>query len=458
MGMGASAAPFEWTAVARRQVNVLIALQAMHMCAGQVVELASEDLLVTLLQEKVRKLRSTPAHEEARAKAAVEGDDALSKLDAEFEEAVKIKANSRAAYIMSTIQVVIALGDFVVGPVLGAWADAYGRKGIVLIAPAIQGIFRAAIAVRPSVGLFVGFQMVQGVTNIAYHRVLSLMIGDIVPRHTFEYQRVGGRIDKVNTVLGLFFLVLGGSVSLRNGFLSSSLLNLAGFLTIAMVMTDTLRPEARVPFTLKNAHPFAFISFFNKSPMLRKVGLFALLSEAPNFQGYEGLFFIHKFSWMKRERTIMEIIRRSVHFWNFNYYEWMAKNLGLTGTLKWSLRFTALEHIIPGTLPSSFSKVSMASIVACSMPIHKWKALNAFKTRETMLAGAGQGELQAAEASLRVPLRIICIPLFNWIYAKGSEWKIPGLAHVVRGSWQLFSSEILIRLLFPGGIGDVIWR
>jgi hypothetical protein len=85
-------------------------------------------------------------------------------------------------------------------------------------------------------------------------------------------------------VLGLVFLILGGSVSLRNGFLSSSFLNLAGFLTIALVMTDTLRPQARVPFTLKNAHPFAFISFFNKSPMLRKVGLFALISEAPNFQ------------------------------------------------------------------------------------------------------------------------------------------------------------------------------
>ena len=277
-------APFVWTAAARRQVNVLIALQAMHMCAGQVVELASEDLLVTLLQDRVRKLLSTPAHEEARAKAAAEGEEAMSKLDAEFEEEVKIKANSRAAYIMSTIQVVIALGDFVVGPVLGAWADAYGRKGIVLLAPAIQGVFRAAIAVRPSVGLFVGFQMVQGITNIAYGRVLALMIGDIVPRHTFEYQRVGGTMSKVNTVLGLVFLILGGSVSLRNGFLSSSFLNLAGFLTIALVMTDTLRPQARVPFTLKNAHPFAFISFFNKSPMLRKVGLFALISEAPNFQ------------------------------------------------------------------------------------------------------------------------------------------------------------------------------
>ena len=69
-----------------------------------------------------------------------------------------------------------------------------------------------------------------------------------------------------------------------------------------------------------------------------------------------------------------------------------------------------------------------------------------------------KGELQAAEASLRVPLRIICIPLFNWIYAKGSEWGIPGLAHTIRGSWQVFSSEILIRLLFPQGVGEVIWK
>jgi hypothetical protein len=34
-------------------------------------------------------------------------------------------------------------------------------------------------------------------------------------------------------------------------------------------------------------------------------------------------------------------------------------------------------------------------IVGSSVGIHKWKTLNAFKTRETMLAGAGQGELQA---------------------------------------------------------------
>jgi hypothetical protein len=147
--MGAGEALFEWTAASRRQVNVLIALQAMHMCATQVVELASEDLLVTLLQDKVRAQRRAK-HEEERAKAAAdeEGEEALAKRDVEYEQGIKIAANSRAAYIMSTIQVVIALGDFVIGPVLGAWADAYGRKSIVLIAPAVQGVFRAAIAFR----------------------------------------------------------------------------------------------------------------------------------------------------------------------------------------------------------------------------------------------------------------------------------------------------------------------
>jgi hypothetical protein len=146
----------------------------------------------------------------------------------------------------------------------------------------------------------------------------------------------------------------------------------------------------------------------------------------------------------------------------------MVRRLGLTGTLRWGLRATALEMLIPGLMPGaggagggsgrgSYDPAVMSGIVGASAAGHKWKAMEAFKARETMLAGAGQGELQAADASLRVPLRIVCIPLFNWIYAKGCERGVPGLAHVVRGGWQLFSSEVLVRLLFPKGVGEVIW-
>ena len=35
---------------------------------------------------------------------------------------------------------------------------------------------------------------------------------------------------------------------------------------------------------------------------------------------------------------------------------------------------------------------------------------------------------------------------------------MPGLAHIVRGVWQFVSSTLLMRVLFPQGIGDVIWR
>jgi hypothetical protein len=48
-----------------------------------------------------------------------------------------------------------------VGPLIGAAADAYGRKALVLIAPAVQAGFRLAVALRPSVPLFAAFQMAQ---------------------------------------------------------------------------------------------------------------------------------------------------------------------------------------------------------------------------------------------------------------------------------------------------------
>ena len=95
--------------------------------------------------------------------AEAEAEDADAKAAAEtwFEEQVKLQANSRGSSVMSIIQVVIAASDFIVGPLIGAAADAYGRKALVLIAPAVQAGFRLAVALRPSVPLFAAFQMAQ---------------------------------------------------------------------------------------------------------------------------------------------------------------------------------------------------------------------------------------------------------------------------------------------------------
>ena len=39
---------------------------------------------------------------------------------------------------------------------------------------------------------------------------------------------------------------------------------------------------------------------------------------------------IHKFGWMKKERTTLHVLRRSLHYFNFNFYEWMVRDLRLT--------------------------------------------------------------------------------------------------------------------------------
>eukprot|EP01052_Picozoa_sp_SAG31_P024723 SAG31_NODE_2122_length_6404_cov_4.297383_5_plen_232_part_00 len=219
---------------------MLVAMQAMHNAANQIVLLASDDMLVDLLKERIMHRASVATNEEmaklrrlgptqlrdraievgvlplpdSAHESKAEGADSLveriaaAETPPPTEDEIKQLANNQATNLMTLISTVIAFGDFLVGPLLGAAADAFGRKALVMVAPLVQGFFRAAIARKPTISLFVAFQMAQGVTNIAYGRVLQLMIGDIVPRHTMEYQRVGGLTSKVNTIVGLLYMLL----------------------------------------------------------------------------------------------------------------------------------------------------------------------------------------------------------------------------------------------------------
>jgi hypothetical protein len=46
--------------------------------------------------------------------------------------------------------------------------------------------------------------------------------------------------------------------------MASAGLNVAAFAALLLVMRDTLPRSARLPFRLKNAHPFAFVGFFRR--------------------------------------------------------------------------------------------------------------------------------------------------------------------------------------------------
>ena len=56
----------------------------------------------------------------------------------------------------------------------------------------------------------------------------------------------------------------------------------------------------------------------------------------------------------------------------------MVRRLGLTGTLRWGLRATALEMLVPGLIGAGNDKTVMCGIVGASAAGHKWKAMEAF--------------------------------------------------------------------------------
>ena len=103
--MAVESSGFVWTPAARRSVNVLVAMQAMHMAGDQVVLLASEDLLVEMLQDKARHAKDLLASLREQLDSAGDSEEAQEDARQKYEEAIKIQANSRAAHIMSTIQV-----------------------------------------------------------------------------------------------------------------------------------------------------------------------------------------------------------------------------------------------------------------------------------------------------------------------------------------------------------------
>eukprot|EP01043_Picozoa_sp_COSAG02_P093401 COSAG02_NODE_29919_length_560_cov_1.123644_2_plen_82_part_01 len=82
---------------------MLVAMQSMHLCATQVVMLASDDLLVGLLRDSFRK--SLAENRENKPAAAGDTAEARAAATRAFENGVKTAANSRAAHIMSMVMI-----------------------------------------------------------------------------------------------------------------------------------------------------------------------------------------------------------------------------------------------------------------------------------------------------------------------------------------------------------------
>ena len=146
-----------------------------------------------------------------------------------------------------------ALTQFVAGPIVGNLGDRYGRRPVLLAAMLAFAIDYGLQAVAPTLAwLFLG-RAIAGVTGAIYGPA-GAVIADVSPPD----KRAAG-YGLLGAAFGIGFVVgpaLGGLVATlgpRVPFIVAGLLALANFAVMFFLLPETLAPENRRPFSLRES-------------------------------------------------------------------------------------------------------------------------------------------------------------------------------------------------------------
>lgn len=153
--------------------------------------------------------------------------------------------------------VAFALAQFFAGPILGSLGDSIGRRPVLLFSMLAFAADYALMAVAPTIGwLFVG-RIVAGVAGAVYGPA-NAVLADVTPP-----EKRGATFGLMGAAFGIGFILgpaLGGllaSFGPRAPFIAAAVLAGLNALWILIAMPETMTPDRRRPFDLRQAHIFA---------------------------------------------------------------------------------------------------------------------------------------------------------------------------------------------------------
>lgn len=153
--------------------------------------------------------------------------------------------------------VAFALAQFFAGPVLGSLGDSIGRRPVLLLSMLAFAADYALMAAAPTIGwLFVG-RIVAGIAGAVYGPA-NAVLADVTPP-----EKRGATFGLMGAAFGIGFILgpaLGGLLATfgpRAPFIAAAVLAGLNALWILIVMPETMTPDRRRPFDLREAHIFA---------------------------------------------------------------------------------------------------------------------------------------------------------------------------------------------------------
>jgi DHA1 family tetracycline resistance protein-like MFS transporter len=175
---------------------------------------------------------------------------------------------SSAAWYVGAFATLWAMMQFIFSPIIGAASDRFGRRKIILLSNFGLGLDYILMAVAPSLSwLFVG-RLLSGITSASYPTA-GAYIADVTP----PAERAG-KFGMLGAAFGLGFIVgpavggILGGIDLRLPFWIAAALSLANAAYGFFILPESLPPERRKAFSLKNANVFGSFRLLRSHPEL----------------------------------------------------------------------------------------------------------------------------------------------------------------------------------------------
>ncbi|HEX7113031.1 MAG TPA: MFS transporter [Mizugakiibacter sp.] len=342
---------------------------------------------------------------------------------------------------------VFATAQFFAGPVIGHLGDRYGRRPVLIAAMVGFSLDYLLMAAAPTLGwLFVG-RAIAGIAGATFGPA-GAVIADVTPP-----ERRAATFGLLGAAFGVGFIIgpaLGGVVAAlgpRAPFVVAAALAAINAVSMALFLPETLAPEHRRPFRLRDAHV---------------IGAFRPLFHAGNAAPLLLAWFLWQLGGVVYPSTWA--------FWATIRFGWNATQIGWS--LAWVGLLTVLVQIfltrrIVGRIGERRAAITgltaaSACLLAYAFTSHPWQvyafflvgalgalgypSMNGLLSR--MVDATRQGALQGGIGSMNSVAAVLGPLIASQSLAWGSRHDFDGAAFIVAGTLMLTATAI-IALLVP---------
>lgn len=335
-----------------------------------------------------------------------------------------------------------ALLQFLFAPIMGRLSDKYGRRPVLLLSLFGTGVDYIFMALAPTLPLLFAGRFISGITGASY-TVATAYIADISDdsNRAKNFGLIGAGFG-VGFILGPALGGLVASHGLAAPFLVSAGLNLLNFLFGFFAVPESLSPELRRDFNLRDLNPFKSLLVLSGMSSIALLVVAHVMIQLAG-QTHPSMWAIYtesRYGWGPKEIGfslgmvgVLHIVSQGVFTGVF--VKWLGENrVAKWGMLGEAFTFAAFGLAASGTMV--YIILAISSIFGASQPV-----LQSLISKD--ISSDKQGELQGALMSLMSLTAVINPLIMTNIFAyssnKESTFYFPGAPYYLAGFFGLIA-------------------